>query len=78
MIWQDLNGNLDLGSSGDNVDDTKIEPTKAEAEAFARGLQVRLVSFTYLFDIYMKNSILNSALYFIIVCLFLLYLDNKK
>ncbi|KAL1813939.1 hypothetical protein ACET3Z_024004 [Daucus carota] len=35
----DLNGNLDLGSSGDNVDDTKIEPTKAEAEAFARGLQ---------------------------------------
>lgn len=35
----DSNGNLDLGSGSDNVDDTKIEPTKAEAEAFARGLQ---------------------------------------
>lgn len=35
----DSNGNLDLGSSSDNVDDTKIEPTKAEEEAFARGLQ---------------------------------------
>ncbi|KAK1388445.1 hypothetical protein POM88_016623 [Heracleum sosnowskyi] len=34
----DSNGNLDLGSSSDNVDDIKIEPTKAEEDAFARGL----------------------------------------
>ncbi|XP_028773655.1 uncharacterized protein LOC114730716 [Neltuma alba] len=32
-------GDLELDSDNDNVDTSKIEPTKAEAEAIARGLQ---------------------------------------
>lgn len=37
---QNAHGDLELDTENDHVDTSKIEPTKAEAEAIARGLQV--------------------------------------
>lgn len=39
LLVQSTQGELDVGSD-DHADNSKIEPTKAEAEATARGLQV--------------------------------------
>ncbi|KAI4335444.1 hypothetical protein L6164_014088 [Bauhinia variegata] len=36
---EDAHGDTEMGSDNENVDTSKIEPTKAEAEAIARGLQ---------------------------------------
>lgn len=44
-FMQNAHGNLELDSENDRVDTSKIEPTKAEAEAIARGLQVFIPSY---------------------------------
>lgn len=38
-----MHGDLELGSDNDNPNNSKIEPSKAEAEAIARGLQVSVL-----------------------------------
>lgn len=40
FFFQDVHGDLELDSDNENPNNSKIEPSKAEAEAIARGLQV--------------------------------------
>ena len=40
LYLQDVHGDVALDSGNDNLNNSRIEPTKAEAEAISRGLQV--------------------------------------
>lgn len=64
FLLQDTRGDLELGSCNDNLDNSKIEPTKAEAEAIARGLQVPDYHHIQFFSIYIMSSLL---------CIFVLF-----
>ena len=46
---------METESDNDNVNTSKIEPTKAEAEAIERGLQVHLCFYILIINVFMTN-----------------------